>query len=543
MTDYLKPMLARRVFLSGGIALGAGALAAGRGWADTTQPGAATPRRGGTVYMLINPEPSQLVTFDTSAGAEENVGPKLTEGLLWYDFGVNPHPQLAQSWEISTDGLRYTFRLRPNVRWHDGKEFTSQDVALSISLLKQYHPRGRATFANVQSVETPDALTAVLVLEKPAPYLLYALAASESPIVPAHIYGTGDPQQNPHNNSPIGTGPYRFVSWVRGSYIELERNPDYWDAPKPYIDKLILRVIPDAAARAVAFQNGELDIGGENPVPLPDIAALASSPHLAIDTNGYSYSPAQTQLEFNLDRPYVKELAVRQAIAHAINREIILRDIWYGYGVIAPGAVSPLLTHFNDPKVETYPFDPAKSNAILDAANFKRGGDGSRFALTLDYNPYDTNFLRVAQYVRQALAKIGISVTVRSLDFPAYVNRIYTDRDYDMELNFLSNTFDPTVGVQRIYWSKNFKKGLPFSNGSDYHNPQVDALLEQAAVEPNPAKRVQEFDAFQEIVAREIPLIDLVTLKQVTIYNKRVHDAITTADGIDGNLANVWVSS
>ncbi len=123
------------------------------------------------------------------------------------------------------------------------------------------------------------------------------------------------------------------------------------------------------------------------------------------------------------------------------------------------------------------------------------------------------------------------------------MKRIYTDRDFDMDLNYLSNTFDPTVGVQRVYWSKNFKIGLPFSNGSDYHNPQVDALLEQAAIEPNPQRRIAEFDAFQEIVAREIPLIDIVTLKNVTVYNRRVHDAITTADGIDGNLANIWVSS
>jgi peptide/nickel transport system substrate-binding protein len=536
-------LISRRLFLSRGTALASsGTLAVGRSWADAIQPSAGKPRRGGTVYMLINPEPSQLVTFDAS-GPEEIVGAKITEGLLWYDFDVTPRPQLARSWEVSKSGLRYIFHLRKGVRWHDGKDFTSQDVAFSISLLKEYHPRGRATFANVARVDTVDPLTAVFILSEPAPYLLYALAASESPIMPAHIYADGDPQQNPHNNSPIGTGPYRFVSWARGSYIELDRNPDYWDSPKPHIDKLILRVIPDAAARAVAFENGELDIGGENPVPLPDIGRLAAAPHLAIDTNGYSYSPAQSQLEFNLDRPYVGELPVRQAIAHAINREIILRNIWYGYGVIAPGAVSPLLTHFNDTKVESYPFDLGKSNALLDSANFKRRTDGTRFSLTIDYNPYDMNFLHVAQYVRQALAKVGIRVTVRSLDFPAYVQRIYTDRNFDMELNLLNNGFDPTIGVQRIYWSKNFKKGLPFSNGSDYRNSQVDTLLEQASVEPDPKKRVLEFDEFQEIVAREIPVIDLITLKQVTIYNRRVHDAITTADGIDGNFANVWVSS
>jgi peptide/nickel transport system substrate-binding protein len=119
---------------------------------------------------------------------------------------------------------------------------------------------------------------------------------------------------------------------------------------------------------------------------------------------------------------------------------------------------------------------------------------------------------------------------------------VYTDRDYDLNCNSLSNTFDPTVGVQRIYWSKNFKKGLPFSNGSHYQNRDVDQLLEAAAVESDPAKRAEQWKQIQRIVCRDIPLIDLVTLREVTLYNRRVHDHTLTADGLNGNLAGLYVS-
>ncbi|MGF6240430.1 peptide/nickel transport system substrate-binding protein [Paraburkholderia sp. GAS38] len=507
--------------------------------AETT---AIAPRRGGRLTLLVNPEPNVLINFATTAGAEQKASPKVTEGLLSYDFNVRPQPQLATAWTISADGLQYTFKLRQGVRWHDGEPFTSKDVATSIGLLKQYHSRGRSTFANVVEVRTPDPHTALLQLSRPAPYLIYALAASESPIVPAHLYDSGDPLNNPHNIAPIGTGPFRFKSWERGSHVVLVRNPDYWDAPKPYIDELVLRFIGDPAARAVALETGELDLAGENPVPLLDIQRLQALPHLALESRGYSYDAAQTQLQFNLDNRYLANPKVRQAIAHTIDREAILRAVWYGYGIVAPSPISPLLTQFYDPHAPTWPHDPAKANQLLDEAGLPRQSNGYRFALNVDYNPYDPTFARLADYLRQTLRGVGIEATVRSQDFGAYVKRIYTDRDFDLDANFLGNTFDPTVGVQRLYWSKNFRKGVPFSNATHYSNPEVDRLLEAAAVENDPRTRVAYFRRFQQVVGQDLPIVDLVTLKQVTIYNRRVHNHTVTADGLDGNLADVFVA-
>lgn len=506
------------------------------------QSSAVAPRHGGRLTLLVNPEPNVLINFATTAGAEQKISPKVTEGLLSYDFNVQPRAQLATAWSISADGLQYTFRLREGVRWHDGQPFTSKDVVVSIGLLKQYHSRGRSTFANVSEVRTPDTHTAVLKLSKPAPYLIYALAASESPIVPAHLYGSGDPLNNPHNIDPIGTGPYRFKSWERGSHAVFVRNPDYWDAPKPYVDELVVRFIGDAAARAVALETGELDLAGENPVPLVDIQRLQALPHLALETRGYSYDAAQTQLQFNLDNRYLSQLKVRQAIAHSIDRQAILQSVWYGYGIVAPSPISPLLTQFYDPHAPAAPFDLAQAGRLLDEAGLPRQSNGFRFSLTIDYNPYDPTFARLAEYLRQTLRRVGIESTVRSQDFGAYVKRIYTDRDFALDANFLGNTFDPTVGVQRLYWSRNFRKGVPFSNAAHYDNPEVDRLLEAAAVENDPATRVKYFRQFQQVVGRDLPIIDLVTLKQVTLYNRRVHNHTVTADGLDGNLADVFIA-
>ncbi|MDO9712879.1 ABC transporter substrate-binding protein [Paracraurococcus lichenis] len=502
---------------------------------------AEAPRRGGTLRMLIQPEPAALCTIATTAGAENRVSPKVHEGLLTYDFALNPLPQLATAWEVSADALEYRFTLRSGVRWHDGKPLTARDVATSVALLKEHHPRGRSTFANVREVRTPDPLTAIIVLSRPAPYLIYALAASESPIVADHLYGEGNPVTNPAQLRPIGTGPFRFREWRKGDYILYDRNPDYWDQPKPYLDQLLLKVLPDASARAAALETGELDIGPDTPVPFSDIARLKALPQLDIDTRGYDYTGGQSQLEFNLDNPILKNVTVRQAIAHAIDRRVILNTIRFGYGAISPTPIPP--NQRFHAAVPTFPFDPKRAEALLDEAGYRRGQGGIRFTLTHDYNPFHPSTQQMAAYVRQALARIGISVSLRSQDFAAFVRRIYTDRDYDMAINLYSAMFDPTVGLQRAYWSKNIKRGLPFSNGSGYANPEVDRLLEAAAVEPDPAKRYALFREFQEIVGREVPMVTLVTHDQVTIFNRRVRDHTVDGLGLNGNLAGVWLAT
>ena len=506
-------------------------------------PAQAQARRGGTLTVVLSNEPTALVSAFTVLTSALSVSAKVVEGLLEYDNDLNPQPLLATKWDVAPDGLSYAFALRPGVRWHDGQAFTSADVAFSIGLLARLHPRGRSTFANVTGVDTPDPLTAVLRLSKPAPYLIKALVGTETPMLPKHLYDGPDPVANPANNAPIGTGPFRFKEWVRGSYVAYVRNDDYWNSPQPFLDQVIVKFLPDPAARSVAFETGQADLGYRTPVALNDVERLKALPNLAFTPMGNTYSFNVTRLEFNLDHEQFGKAAVRQAVAHLVNRDLICKAAYYGLAVPCASPVAPGLRAFHDPAPSPYALDPKQAEALLDGAGLPRGAGGVRFRVTLDFNPFGEDQQRTAEVIRAALNRAGIAVEIRAQDMGSFVKRVYTDRAFDFTVNGASNLFDPTVGVQRLYWSRNFIKGVPFSNATHYSNPEVDKLLEEAAVENDQARRVALFRKFQEIVARDVPDLNLCSPLYLTLQNKRVHDAVQTADGVEGGLGNVWLDA
>ncbi|MEX3633393.1 ABC transporter substrate-binding protein [Paraburkholderia sp. BR14320] len=496
--------------------------------------------RGGTLNFVVTPEPTALVDLATTATNVLKVSPKVVEGLLEYDFRLQPKASLATSWEVSDDSRKYVFHLRHDVKWHDGQPFTSADVAYSIQTLRQVHPRAKTTFANVTAVTTPDPYTVVVTLSKSAPYLIKAFSSSETPIVPKHIYEGTDPLTNPANNAPIGTGPFRFVKWVRGSYVEYARNDDYWDKGKPLLDKIVVKVITDPAARTVAFEDGSVDLSGDTPVPLSDIERLKSNPKLALDQRGYEFQAGVTRIEFNLDNPVLKKLEVRQAIASALDRDVIRKVIFYGYATPLASPIIPTSPYY-DPAPAPYPFNVERANALLDEAGYPRKADGTRFALTVDPLPIGDLPTRTAAYVKSALARVGIAVTVRSQDLPAYLKRIYTDRDFDFSINGMSNLFDPVVGVARLYTSNNFRRGVPFTNGSHYSNPQIDLLFTQVAEETDEGRRKQLFSQIQRILEHDLPDINLVSPQYLTVYSRAVHNHTTGPDGVSASFADVWL--
>ncbi|MEX3947334.1 ABC transporter substrate-binding protein [Paraburkholderia sp. EG287B] len=497
--------------------------------------------RGGTLNFVVTPEPTALVDVATTAVNVLKVSPKVIEGLLDYDFDLKPKPLLATSWEIEDAGRRYVFHLRHGVKWHDGAPFTSADVAWSIETLRRVHPRARTTFANVTAIATPDPYTVVLTLSEPTPWLIRAFSASETPILPKHLYEGKDVLANPANNAPIGTGPFRFVKWVRGSYIEYARNDDYWNVGKPHLDRIIVKIIADPAARAVAFEDGSVDLGGDTPVPLADLDRLKANPKLGIDTRGYEFQAGVARIEFNLDNPVLKTLKVREAIASAIDREVIRRVIYYGY---ATATASPLMPSnpYYDAAPAPYPFDIARANRLLDEAGYPRKADGTRFALTLDPLPIGDLPARTGEYIKSALARVGIAVTIRNQDLAAYLKRVYTDRQFDFTVNGMSNLFDPVVGVARLYTSDNFRPGVPFTNGSHYSNPQIDGLFAQAERESDETKRKQQFAQIQRILEHDLPDLNLVSPQWVTLASKRVHDHSISPDGLAASFADVWLS-
>lgn len=529
----------RRALMAG---LGAVALPALPLHVQGTQP--TTPRRGGTLTAIVQPEPPTLVSAINAAAPTGVVSTNIFDGLFAYDWDLRPVPSLATGWVQSEDGLTLTFQLRGNVRWHDGQPFTSADVAFSLEeVWKKVHPRGRATFANVTEVETPDPLTVVLRLSSPAPVILSALNAYEAQVLPKHLYEGTDIAANPLNARPIGTGPFRFVEWVRGERVVLERNPDYWDEGKPYLDRIVFRVVPDAAARAALLETGQAQYAPYSPVPLGDVERLRARPNIAIETRGYEWIAPWFFLEFNLSNRFLSDVRVRRAIAHAINRQALGETVWAGFGVPAVSTVPSTLGRFHTADVPQYPFDPRRAEQLLDEAGFRRqgGAQGTRFALTHDFLPYGDDFRRSGEFVRQALRRVGIDVSLRAQDAPTYIRRIFTDYDYDFASSWFASFSDPQIGVQRAFWSRAINRGVPWTNASGYRNPEADRVIEAAQRETNPERRAGYFHELARIAATDLPTLPLLELRFFTVHARTLRDPVSGPDGVYASLKNAWL--
>lgn len=499
------------------------------------------PVRGGALSIILQPEPVTLTPVANVAQPTQVVAGNVFDGLVTYGFDLKPAPQLAESWEVASDGLTITFHLRKGVTWHDGKPFTASDVKWSLeNVWKTIHPRNKALFENVSAVETPDDHTVVLKFSKPSLPIFSVLNGVGAPILPKHLYEGTDILNNPYNNKPVGTGPFVFKEWRKGEYLVLERNPAYWDAGKPYLDKLVFRVIPDAAARAAAIEKGEVQYAPFNPVPFRDVERLAALPNLKVETRGYEWLSPVLYFDLNVENPYLKDVRVRQAIAHAVDKAALAKVVWFGYGKPAVSPIPSTLTAFHDPSVPTYPFDPKKAEALLDEAGFKRGTDGVRFALTHDFLPYGDDYRRTGEFLKQALKRVGIEVAIRAQDSGAFIKRVYADRDFDISSSYNAAFPDPQIGVVREYWSGWLGTKTPWTNGSGYRNAQVDALIERAAVEGNPQARAAAFRAFQQIVQRDVPTLPLLELKFFTVHAANLKGAVEQGDQVYSSLRNAW---
>src|SRR5258706_2496621 len=498
-------------------------------------------QRGGTLKVVLFPEPPALVSLATPSVYAGVVSTKMHEGLVTYDFAMNPKPALAESWSTSADGKTVTFKLRKGVTWHDGQPFTSADVKFSLEQVwKVLHPRGRTTYANVTAVETPDDSTVIVKFSAPAPALMASLSAAESQVLPKHIYEGTEFTKNPKFTAPIGTGPFMFKEYKRGEYISLVRSPNYWDKGKPYLDGITVLIVPDAGARAALFETGEADIGYFNPVALVDVERLKKLPDLAVETKGYNYFAPVFVQEVNLRDPYLKDVRVRQAIMHALDRKFIVNNIWFGYGKEATGPISSAVSRFYNGDVPKYPFDVAKANKILDDAGYARGANGTRFKIT-HVNTVFSESARTADYFKQALARVGIDVELKSYDVGGFIREIYTNYNFGVTNNFMFCLPDPSVGVQRLYTTANIKAGVPFANAPGYSNPIVDKAMETAQTENDPAKRVALYADFQRQVQTDLPALVLFEMDYITLYNKRVNNHTMGAKPPFASFADMYL--
>ncbi|GAA0593591.1 ABC transporter substrate-binding protein [Paenochrobactrum glaciei] len=494
--------------------------------------------------VAADSEPRNLNPAIVASNGVFFVASKVIEPLAEASFdGENGlAPRLALSWEGADDGLSATFHLRENVSWHDGKPFTSADVAFSaLEVWKKLQNLGRVVFKDLEAVETPDDHTAIFKFSSPTPFQLIrnALPALSS-VLPAHVYNGTDIASNPANEQLVGTGPFKYAEHKAGEYYRLTRNENYWGEGEPYLDEIIYRVLADRSAAAGALEAEEIDLAAFSAVPLADLARIGKVPGLSVISKGYEALTYQLVVEINHRRKELADVQVRRAIAHAIDRDFVVNTIFLGYAQSSTGPVPRYDKQFYTDKVAAYPFDVAKANQLLDDAGYKRGSDGVRFSLKLLPAPYFNETRQFGDYLRQALAAIGIDARLVNNDSAAHQKAVYTDHDFDLAVAPPVYRGDPAISTT-ILVESGLPAGVPFSNQGGYANAEMDKIIASAAKTIDETARTALYHQFQALVEDDLPLINVAEWGFITVARDRVRNIADNPRWATSNWSNVWV--
>jgi peptide/nickel transport system substrate-binding protein len=484
----------RRVLLGGVLVL---ALAA-TGMGGPVQAG---PRAGSTIVVGMEAEPPNLDPQQYSGVHSMRVIRRMFEGLTRQkEESTQVEPGLAESWTISPDGLTYTFKLRRGIKFHDGTTFDANAVKFTFDrVLNQDHPAnkwGKWSFvvgntAMISSVAVVDPATVRFTLKYPhTPFLVRLADVSTTIVSPKAVMD----KREGFASSPAGTGPYRFESWDRGNSIILRRNEDYWGT-KGRSDRLIYRFIIEARARVTELLTGNVDL---IVAVQPDaVAQIAANPRTAIHR--------QTGLHFwylglNVDKGALGDRRVRQAIAYALDKEAIVRDILKGTAVVAHGPVNPG-TWAYEPNIRKYPHDLAKAKALLSEAGYPKGVDvrfwvpesGSGMQIPVD----------MGTIIQAQLARAGIRANITIIEWAAFLARLRTGEHEMFANSWLAGTDEPDLIFSFLLHSSM----IPFPNRAHYRNRELDKLIEEARSTLDQRRRVELYRKAQRIVTEDVPYV------------------------------------
>ena len=411
------------------------------------------PNKGGTLVTVLGSNVRNLNSAVQSGIVTGYPGAQLFASPLRYDDSWTPQPYLAESWDVSDDGMMVTLNLVKDATFHDGQPITSSDVAFSVEVIKNNHPF-KSMFAPVETVETPNKHTAILKLSKPHPALMLAMSGQLMSIIPEHIYGDvpiNEVKTHPRNNeNVVGSGPFKLVEFKNGEHVILERYDGFFMEGRPYLDKIVMRIITDPAARAIAYENGEVHMGAFESLPRV-INRLKKADGLNVTAEGYGGIGPLDWLAINTTKGPLADVRVRKAIAYAIDKNFIMKAIMQGTAEDSRTGIHPD-SPFYSADVEAYDLDLDKANALLDEAGYPKNDD-KRFSVTIDFGWPGVK--PQVEYVKAALKKVGIDVVVRaSADFPTWAKRMGT-MDFDLSWDTVFNWGDPVIGVHRTYDSTN----------------------------------------------------------------------------------------
>ncbi|MGB7970933.1 MAG: peptide-binding protein [Candidatus Deferrimicrobiaceae bacterium] len=532
--------IARIIAVAVAVALAAGC-AKKQDAAETSAPSSdVAPAYGDAIVEGSIGDVSGFLTAVTSDSASHTAAGYVFNGLVRYDRNLKLEGELAESWEVSPDGRKITFHLRKGVTWHDGKPFTSEDVMFTYrKMIDPNTPTAYAEdFKQVTRASNPDPYTFVVEYEKPfAP----ALASWGMHVLPKHLLATyPDISRSPLNKKPVGTGPFRFVEWKTGEKTVFEANPDYFEG-RPYLSRVITRVIPDPATMFLELKSGGIDMMGLTPL---QYTRQTKTEEFRKSFNKYRYlSFGYTYLGFRLSHPLFSDRRVRQAFAYAINKKEIIDGVLFGLGQEATGPYKPG-TWAHNPDVKRYPHDPERAKALLAEAGWKDAGGegvlekgGRKFAFTVLTNAGNESRAKTAAIIQQNLAAVGIRMEIRTLEWSAFINEFVDKRKFDAVILGWSISQDPD---QYDIWSSK-KTGPKELNFVGFADAEVDRLLEEGRRTFDIEKRKKAYFRIQEILAEEQPYVFLYYPDSLPVVQKRIHGIEPAPAGISYNFIKWYV--
>ena len=488
----------------------------------------------GTVTMIIESSPNNLDLRQGTDAQSARLGSLIFDALVKKDDHYNLKPGLATSWE-QPDALTWVFHLRDGVRFQDGRPLTADDVAYTInSLIDGTLVTGKSgNFASVLKAEARDRLTVVVHLKRPDEGLLFNVSDGLFGVVPK---GAG----RDFGLHPVGTGPFEFVSAVQDKDVILKRNPNYWmksAAPLPgtqRIERVRFEVVPDTITSALELQKGSADLAS-NVVTLDMVHELRRNPNLRVETGEGSQV---FYLTFNVTDPLLKDRRVRQAVACAIDRQAIVRDLWRSQARVA-NTLLPI-EHWaaaSEAEMAQYPHDVARAQRLLEEAGFDAGKDGVRLTLTLKTSTDESTRL-MAMVLQQQMRAAGIRLNIRAAEFGTFYSDVTRGAFQMYALKWIDSNEDPDI-FRYAYASESFPpKG---GNRGKYSNPKVDALLKAAAAETDQAKRRAEYIEVQKILAVDLPGIPLWYPNNEVVHTRRVGGIEQRGSGSFDFLRDAWV--
>ncbi|MFD1910954.1 ABC transporter substrate-binding protein [Halodurantibacterium flavum] len=459
-----------------------------------------------SIIVGLSGDPTLINSGITTEINSSVVGAQVYSTIVRLDSEGEPIPSLARTWEISEDGLTYTFLFFEGIKWHDGTPFTSDDVAWSLeNLNRQFNGPAGGLLAAVEAIETPDPHTAVFRLSRPYPPLLRGLAYfNSSMILPRHIFDVDiTPQENPANLAPVGTGPFVFREYRRGSHIALERNPDY-HLDGPMVDRLVYQIIPNDAARGLALETGDIDYIPYHVMPLGEVERLQNARDVTVTFQKRSIA-GQYQAFLNTREGPLANKQVRQALYHAMDREDLLEKAGFGHGTVSRGgAFSSELPVFYTDEVPQYPYDVDLANRMLDDAGFPRGADGKRFSLRVTYSLSEGPMTNVARLLRAMFSQVGVEVIDEGMETSAWREKVFVNWDFDVTMGSYASGPDPAIGAAGFYTCDRIQRISGF-NTSGYCNPALDEILSEAGSELDESRRIALYHLAATILAEDVP--------------------------------------